>query len=230
MSDEIKLYTLHTPSHREMCERFVVANAGDAGFDHCVVFKSEQMCESGSYNTSGFAETCWVKLDALATIPVGTKACYVDADCILFPGLSDWCETWLNGQENDSISLGNDVKEWCMGTIVWLQTDKTAEFWRFLRQLAFMVGCHDQAALHGLRMNSVNWPLPISVLPNTIFANWATYGDHSQKIWQPGQEFIIPDDALCWHANFVVGVENKQTMLEMVESQKSLLTDKQICA
>jgi len=226
----MRLVTYASPSHQAMCDRFVISRAEQAGFANTVYAKGDQLCPSARYNSDGFATQMWQKLDLLAMLPAGERYCYVDADCILFPGLSHWCETWLNGQENDSISLGNDVKEWCMGTIVWQQTEKTAEFWRFLRQLAFMVGCHDQAALHGLRMNSVNWPLSISVLPNTIFANWATYGDHSQKIWQPGQEFVIPEDALCWHANFVVGVESKQTMLEMVESQKSLLTDKQICA
>lgn len=212
----MKLITYASPSHREMCERFVIANGERAGFKSCEMFTAEQLCESGKYNSPGFAEQMWLKLRCLAEIPISERICYVDADCLLMPGLHDWCENWLSDRDRLTIGFGNDVAELCMGTIVFEQSAETIQWWRFLYQLAWMTKLHDQAALHGLRENSKQVPVNLDVLPNDVFANWATHGEHSQKTWK-GEELIVPDGVLCWHANFCVGIEDKIRMLEIVE-------------
>lgn len=209
-----------------MCERFVIANGERAGFKSCEMFTAEQLCETGKYNSPGFAEQMWLKLRCLAEIAIGERVCYVDADCILLPGLHDWCESWLSERDRLTIGFGNDVAELCMGTIVFEQSAETIQWWRFLYQLAWMTKLHDQAALHGLRENSKQVPVNLDVLPNDVFANWATHGEHSQKTWK-GEELIVPIGVLCWHANFCVGVEDKIRMLEIVERavDKTYLTN-----
>jgi len=211
-SETVQLFTYATQSHREMCQRFVVSKANQAGFDGCYVFEAEQVCESGKYNTAGFNEQMWLKLDGLASIPIGTKACYVDADCLILPGLRQWCESWLSS--NDAIGHGNDAGLFCMGTLVFEQSQRTVDWWKFIRQLAWITKLHDQQSVNGLMRNAKQVPVGMAFLPSEVFANFS-YGG-CREHWS-GEPFAVPDGCLCWHANFCIGLEMKTQMLGKVE-------------
>ena len=208
------LVTFASPSHFEMCERFVVSNAKDAGFTELVFHKANQICESGNYNTTGFAEAMLGKLELLANIPIGERICYVDADCLILPGLADWCEDWLH-KNPQAIGHGKDANQFGMGTLVFEQSSDTKKWWSFIHQLAWMVGLHDQTTLNALTSAAVRSPVALLKLDNEVFSNWATYGDIAKKYWQ-GEELIVPGSTLCWHANWCIGIRSKIYMLEIV--------------
>ena len=217
----MKLITYSSPSHREMCERFVLSNYRKAGFSDCVLYETEQVCQSGNYNQPGFAEATQGKLGCLASVAIGQSVCYVDADCVILPGLADWCDRWIQSNQL-SIGHGKDVRkrpenagQFCTGTLVFTQTQKTVEWWQFLKQLAWMLSTHDQDALIAAVSMAERVPVSLDFLDNTVFANWSNFGNLEQKVWL-GEDLIVPKSTLCWHANFVVGVEKKIKMLEMV--------------
>jgi hypothetical protein len=217
----MKLITYASPSHREMCERFVLANCNKAGFDDCVLYETPQVCESGNYNEPGFAEVCQGKLVCLSSIEIGESVCYVDADCLILPGLAGWCSEWL---ENNPATIGHgkDIRrrsdnagQFCAGTMVFTQTEKTVSWFKFLKMLAWMLDKHDQDALTATLLMAQRYPVSLEFLDNKVFSNWSTSGELSQIVWM-GEELIVPESTLCWHANFVVGVEKKIEMLEKV--------------
>jgi hypothetical protein len=136
---------------------------------------------------------------------------------VLLPGLAEWCEDWL--VENDGyIGYGNDANQYCMGSIVFEQTAMSVTWWKWLRMLAWMIEQHDQTALNEILANVNRIPVGVRHLPNNIFANWATGGHLPQKKWE-GEPLVIPEETLCWHANFCIGVGQKVAMLEIVSQQ-----------
>lgn len=209
------LATYTTPSHAAMCERFVISRGELAGFDSARLCEDRQLCESGAYNREGFAEQTWAKVKMLSELPAGEAYCYVDADCVLFAGLADWCRQWLVDNP-DAIGHGDDILQLCMGTLVWKQTTETARWFRYVYDTAVLLGRHDQDAVQIIRDIGLNLPVQLARMPNTIFANHASRRDRTAKPWTAEQPLYVPETTLCWHANFCVGVERKVLMLEKV--------------
>lgn len=197
-----------------MCERFVVNRAELAGFDNSLVHQDQQVCKTGVFNEDGFHQQTWRKVHMLSTLEVGKSYCYVDADCVLFPGLADWCEQWLS-ENKDAIGHGDDIRQLCMGSIVWRQTKDTRRWFQYVYHSAVMFGRHDQETVQILSELSLNPPVELLKMPNDIFANFASRQCRTAKPWD-GEELFIPATTLCWHANFCVGIERKTKMLEMV--------------
>lgn len=211
--EKVKLVTFSTPSHREMAERFVLSNAHDAGFDDVLAYHSQhQYCKSARFNTEGFDLACIQKVATLANLPIGGKYLYVDADCLIRPGLAEWCDQYLTGI-GSTISFGDDVAEFCMGVVLWQQTEQSAKLFSCIEMVAFMLGGNDQAALHALLAQAKRVPVNMRKLPSSIISNWPVMNDASNKHWQ-GEPFKVLISCLCWHANFCIGVERKIEMLE----------------
>lgn len=202
----------------QMCERFVVANASEAGFESCTVVDDEQICKEASITSAGFPAQVWRKLELLATLPVGDRYCFLDADCLPIEGLATWCNAFLDAQQPNTIGLGDDNGAFCTGTVVWQQTNETAEWWRMVRMFSFMIGRDDQTGLNTLWDNAINFPLVCRVMCKQVFSNWAASDSFNGRPWE-GEPIVIPNNCLCWHANFCVGVEKKYQMLEQVEKQ-----------
>lgn len=209
------LVTYTTPSHAAMCERFVVSRGELAGFDGGRLFEDQQQCPSGSYNQPGFAQQTWNKVQMLSRLPVGEDYCYLDADCVIFPGLAEVCRWWIKAHPG-MIGHGDDFTQYCMGVIVWRQTEVTAAWFKYICDTAVLVGVHDQNALHIIMQFAVNHPVKPAFLCNTFFANHVSREDPDNSVWKPGDKLDVSHKTLCWHANFCIGVENKTAMLEEV--------------
>lgn len=209
------LTTYATPSHAEMCERFVVARGEASGFDGGRLFNDDQMCPSGNFGSEGFSQQTWGKVKMLAGLPLAENYCYVDADCVIFPGLADWCRHWLH-ENPGAIGHGDDILQLCMGTLVWRQTEITASWFRYVYDTAILLGRHDQETVQVIREIAQNLPVELSRLPNTIFANHASRLDRDNTPWDGQMDLFVPQTCLCWHANFCVGVQRKTAMLECV--------------
>ena len=217
----LELITYASPSHRPMAERFVLANAMGAGFNQASLFTDDQRCETGLFNAPGFIEAMHVKLDILASRPVGNIVCYVDADCILFPGFGEYCSALVADAPENTILFADDRVEFGMGVVAYKQTETTVEWWRFLRQFSWITHVTDQAALHGLRHIALKFPVGMQVIDKNHVVNWPSVaGDRieSTKVWT-NESFQIPSSTVCFHANFCIGVENKTRMLELAEMQ-----------
>lgn len=60
--------------------------------------------------------------------------------------------------------------------------------------------------------------IKVNHLPSTFFSG----GTSTAKVWNPGDQLIIPDNIVLHHANWTIGVENKINQLKYVKSLVNL--------
>lgn len=208
----LRLATYYTPSHREMCERFVLSRA--EGFSKVFFREYPQRCESASFKQPGWNACMLDKLDLLLRLPQdGDVTLYVDADVCLLPGLAKYVDATCRTMKFHEIAYSDDVVQWCAGVMLFRSTPLTHAWWQLVADMAQLLDQPDQDVIHILRSNAKRLPVPMSVMPGSRVANWATIGN--TNVWQ-GQPFDVPETAVAWHANWCVGIEAKLAMLEHV--------------
>lgn len=212
----LRLVSYCTPSHEDMCQRFVVSRAW--GFDDRRVTKYDQTCRSGEFKSDGWNECMLDKLRTLMALPAdGVPTLYVDADVALMPGLAEWCRAAAGELPDDGVAFSDDRLQWCAGIMFFKSTPRVRAFWQTLADLSVAWNVPDQDALHALRMqcSQQRGALPIapSILPPELFCNWATISQQVPPPWS-GEAFAVPPACLAWHANWTLGIANKLAMLE----------------
>lgn len=215
----LRLVSYCTPSHEQMCERFVMSRAW--GFDDRRVTRFSQTCPSGEFKSSGWNDCMLDKLRTLMALPTdGVTTLYVDADVSLMPGLAAWCDGASGSLADDTVAFSDDVAQWCAGIMLFKSTPRVSSFWRTLADLAVAWNVPDQDALHSLRMQSHHQsgrlPIDVALLPPDRFCNWATVSAPAIPPPWTGEAFAVPETCLAWHANWTLGIENKLAMLNRV--------------
>lgn len=216
----LRLVTYYTPSHEAMCRRFVLARAW--GFDEVRSTACEQTCATGEFKASGWNDCMLDKLATLLALPVDdAPTLYVDSDVCLFPGLADWCRGCSAEIGDNEIAFSDDVIQLCAGVMLFRCTSRVRAFWQTLADMSVVWDLPDQEALYLLQVHARerNGRLPIRprLLPRDMFCNWATVQSDVAALspWN-GEAFAVPPKCLAWHANWTIGLDNKQRMLERV--------------
>jgi hypothetical protein len=215
----LRLCTYFTPTHEAMAKRFVLSRAW--GFDDRRHIAYGQTCPSGEFKSAGWNDCMLDKLNTLINLPVdGMPTLYVDADVALMPSLVEWCRWSVEHLDEDEVAFSDDIIQWCAGIMGFRCTKRVHQFWQTLADLSRAWDLPDQDALHQLRLqvDERKGVLPIRsrTLPRDVFCNWATVSAPTiPKPWN-GEPFEVPPTCLAWHANWTVGLANKQLMLERV--------------
>lgn len=212
----MRLVTYYTPTHRDMCRRFVLSRAWK--FREVVSREYRQACPSGEFKQQGWNDCMQDKLDCLLRLPMdGEPTLYVDADVALMPGLHEWAERQISRMDFDDIAYSDDVVQWCAGVMLFRSTSKTHAWWRLVADMSTIWNAPDQDVIHAIRSQCVErkgvLPVPMSVLDAGAICNWATIGNRS--VWS-GEPFEVPPTCVAWHANWTVGVAAKEEMLRRV--------------
>lgn len=215
----LRLVSYYTPTHKDMCERFVMSRAW--GFDERHFAQHEQTCPTGGFKSEGWNDCMLDKLNTLLSLPTdGTATLYVDADVCLMPSLVEWCRWYVEHLDADEVAFSSDVVQWCAGIMLFRSSKRVHAFWQTIADLSAAVNAPDQDVIHWLRVQAEQQKgrLPIvgRMLPADVFCNWATVNaPHVPAPWD-GQPFEVPKTCLAWHANWTIGVDNKMRMLERV--------------
>lgn len=228
----LRLITYTTPSHAEMCRRFVLNRA--KGFGEVICGEYPQKCATGRFKHPGWNACINDKLHALLRLPTDdVRTVYVDADVILLDGFAAFVAGKFDRMESDEISFSDDILQWCCGVMMFRSTKRIQEFFEFVLYASKMFDAPDQEIIHFFRHEGKNFPLPASVLDRKKICNWATVSSldtaegretFSAKVlkenylWE-GQQIVAPDEMVAYHANFCNGVENKMQMLLQIEEK-----------
>jgi len=212
----LRLVTYYTPTHKAMCERYVLSRAYN--FREVRAVEYGQRCPSGAFKQAGWNASMLDKLDCLMRLPMdGQPTVYVDADVALMPGLHEWAERQFAGMDFNGVAMSDDVVQWCAGVMLFRSTARVHAWWRLIADLSPVWDLPDQDVIDQLRrqaeQRSGSLPVPISVLPSDRVCNWATLGNRT--VWA-GEPFDVPATCVAWHANWVVGVDAKAEMLRRV--------------
>lgn len=220
----LRLVTYYTPSHYDMCKRFVLLRATE--FDEVVASRYSQTCITGAFKESGW-NTCMLdKLNCLMAIPAdGKPTVYVDADVAIMPGFAEWCRQAVRSMPEDTIAFADDILQACAGVMLYRSTPTVHDWWQLLALMSPVWNLPDQDVIHHLRhqVKQAGGRLPITIgsIPGDIVSNWATV--NAPRIPPPwtGESFVVPETCLAWHANWVVGIDLKMQMLERVVTRKT---------
>lgn len=219
----LRLVTYYTPSHADMCRRFVLSRA--CGFEERRSTQYDQTCATGAFKSAGWNECMLDKLDCLLKLPLdGKPTVYVDSDVALFPGFHDWCQETLARMPSDAVAFSDDVIQWCAGVMLFRSTPIVHRFWQLLAELSPIWNLPDQDVIHQLRTQAEQTggrlPIQPQVLHRSVVCNWATVNVNVPAPWN-GEPFDVPPSCLAWHANWTVGIDRKLTMLERVVNGKT---------
>ena len=218
----LRLVTYYTPSHADMCRRFVLSRAW--GFEERISTQYDQTCPTGAFKSTGWNRCMLDKLDCLLRQPQdAVPTVYVDSDVALMPGFHEWCEETLSCMPNDAVAFADDIVQWCAGVMLFRSTPTVHRFWQLLADLSPIWNLPDQDVLHNLRIQSEQsgsrLPITPQVLHRRFVCNWATVNHPVVPAPWNGEPFVVPQSCLAWHANWTVGIDNKLAMLERVVTQ-----------
>ena len=210
----LRIYSLYTPSHALLKERFFVPslpkdldlrlhyfdNPGeglihDASFCRAIIRKVELILQAIEENWGGLF--VWCDIDAQFFGPIEDAVLkYADKRDIVFqvdapgPALCDGLFA----------CRGNDGTRW-----LWEET------LRFVRTPE----SHGDDQLRVRELLGAPGKLKTGYLPPTFMGGGTFTGKH----WLPGDDQIVPEGLLAHHANFTCGVENKAAQCELVRSK-----------
>lgn len=219
----LRLVSYYTPTHEEMCRRFVMQRAWH--FHERRYVKFDQTCPSGDFKSDGWNACMLDKLNTLLNLPAdGMPTLYVDSDVCLMPGLHDWCRRYAESLADDEVAFSDDRIQWCAGIMLFRSSSRVHSFWQTIADLSQAWDLPDQDVIHQLRLQAVErkgvLPVRARVLPSDVFCNWATVNAHVPQPWS-GEAFGVPPTCVAWHANWTIGISNKVRMLELVAMRET---------
>ena len=230
----LRLITFTTPSHVEMCKRFVLDRA--SGFGDVICGEYPQTCKSGRFKQAGWNACMHDKLDALLRLPADdVRTVYVDSDVILLDGFAEFVADKFDNMKTNKneIAFADDIVQWCCGVMLFRSTKRLRKFFEFVLYASQIFDAPDQEIIHFFRHEGKNFPLPASALDRDKICNWATVSirDTAEAretfrvnvlkenyLWE-GQQIVAPDQMVAFHANFCLGVENKMQLLSQIEAK-----------
>ena len=197
----MKAYTLFSPSHAILYDNYFIRTLPQE-FELDVTHVPQE-CSSANFYSEGWATTCYRKVELFY------KACkenmggffvFFDPDIQFFGNVKD---IMLEELGECDIACQDDLDTFSSGQFICRCNDNT--LYMFNRMLE-NYRLEDQTTL-----NDHLYMCKHKFLSRRFF----TYAHFFPGVWQ-GKDFDIPDDIITHHANWVVGVENKMNILDIV--------------
>ena len=201
----MKTYTTFTPSHKILYENYFLQSL-PSELELCVVEDENQYCKSASFYETGWSKTCYKKVELFLQAcqeNMGKTFFYSDVDVQFFGNVA---EDLIEELGDCDIACQNDIGNYCSGIIVCKGNNTT------LRMFELMKANYEKEDQHTL--NNFIHLCNHKALSRKFF----TFGHISQRAWS-GENFDIPDDILMHHANWVLGVENKMRIIDIVREK-----------
>jgi hypothetical protein len=197
----MKLFVYFTESHKRMFE-YLFRSVERLHEFELHSFCGEQVCE-GSYDSSNYGQCTFDRTEFfLNSNQWNTNEIVLscDADVLLLKPVKQFLlesiEDFDIVFQTDNISMLNIV-ECCMGFFVCRTNERVREL--FVETSKLKNFHDDQKALNSI-INKTN----------------VKYSRFDSRIWNSSLSTTMPDDILVYHANFMMGVENKEKALKIV--------------
>jgi len=206
--DHMKLFCYYTPTHKNMFDNFLKRSC-DLFQEHDVVsfMDSDQLSEDGSFYSTGFHETVVKKLDFIIDSNVWDDSEYCifsDADVLFTSPTKEFLEEQAQGFD---IVFQSDQTTYNSGFYVFRNSPRVKSMFEEARRVKdqhFGDQLCIDAALRTI-------PLKCKAFDKTVF-NISFYS--GGNVWDNESTIHFPKHMRVYHANFIVGVENKEKALK----------------
>ena len=201
----MKLYTIYTESHKNMYENYFLKTLPNE-FE-VISAEIPQDCPTGEFYKEGWDKTCYKKTELYLRAceeNMGETFAFSDVDIQFFGNIK---ETLLEELGDFDIACQNDTSHYyCSGFFVCRGNERTLNMFR---EMVKNYDREDQTTLN----NHIHL-VKSKFLSNKFF----TIGHLLNTAWT-GQEFDIKHDILMHHSNWVIGIDNKIKLLDLVRKK-----------
>lgn len=201
----MKLYTTFTPSHRVFYDNYFLPTLPN-GFDLKVVEDTTQPCKLGAYYTDGWTQTTKKKIDLFVDAcleNIGNYFFYCDVDVQFFD--SNIIEILLEEIEDCDIACQDDILSYNSGVFICKSNQKTIDMFSIMKEKYDYID-DDQRTLNK-------------------YIKMCKHKKLSNRFFTVGMDLMmrknirVPDNIVLHHANWVFGIENKISILNLIKSQ-----------
>lgn len=206
----MKLYTIYTESHRDMYENYFLKTLPNE-FE---VISNEipQECPTGEFYETGWDKTCYRKIELYLKAceeNMGGIFAFSDVDIQFFGKIKD---ILLEELGDFDIACQNDTGPYyCSGFFVCRGNERTLNMFR---EMLKNYDKEDQTTLN----NQIHLSRS-KFLSHKFF----TIGHLLNTAWT-GQEFELSHEILMHHSNWVVGIDNKKKLMDIVREKNNRRT------
>lgn len=204
----MKLYTFYSETHRELYEIFIKSlNMTNPNISTKVDIFNQT--GNGVFMEKGWGDMMSNKLDQIIrACEIGEIFIHSDSDVYF---LGNFEERIISELGNYDIAFQDDNPSLCMGFFICNPNVKVTEMFKKVKSLLNRFNGHDQNAMNSIISNS---GVKYKKLSHLFFS----YGQKNKGVWN-GEEFDVNKDILVFHANWVVGTENKKRIIEYVANK-----------
>ena len=203
----MKLYTIYTESHKEMYENYFLKTIPNE-FE-IIPNEIPQECPTGEFYESGWDKTCYRKTELYLKAceeNMGSVFAFSDVDIQFFGKIK---EAMLSELGDFDIACQNDTGPYyCSGFFVCRGNERTLNMFR---EMVKNYDREDQTTLN----NHIHLAKS-KFLSHKFF----TIGHLLNTAWT-GQEFEIKHEILMHHSNWVIGLDRKAKLMDIVREKNS---------
>ena len=235
----VKLYSFYTPSHDVLLKEFFLPTIHDEY--ELILEMADQECVSARFMDDGWLKTMLKKVDLILRgikENWGEPFLHSDVDVLFLRPTRLAIMDIMNGIDM-AIQRNNLNGGLCAGFMAIQGNDRTLRLWQWIRDQMVCqaentdgIPINDQALLCQSLIVNARFPwLPQALKTSMSRRGWNPcqirwdylpdrffgYGLVKRKIWKRGERFAVPKDIAVFHANYVVGVEDKKAILDYVQ-------------
>lgn len=164
-----------------------------------------------NFGTGGFNEFVLYRSEIiLKELKEGNNIFQIDSDVVLYKP-----HGYFTNQmgDLDFIAQREHNDEYCCGFIVCKSNETMIKLWeQVIIEMKTHGNLHDEAAFN-------------KVIKEGFKVNGGFFGDDvmsyglitNGKVWEPNKDFDLPREISAFHANYTVGQENKEKLLDIVK-------------
>jgi hypothetical protein len=201
----MKIYTIYTESHREMYTDYFLKTLPNE-FE-VIPTEIPQECTTGEFYSEGWDKTCYKKTELYLRAceeNMGEIFAFSDVDIQFFGKIKD---VLLEELGDFDIACQNDTGPYyCSGFFVCRGNERTLNMFR---EMVKNYEKEDQTTLN----NHIHM-----VKSKFLSYKFFTIGHLLHTAWT-GEEFEIQHEILMHHSNWVVGIENKSKLMDIVREK-----------
>lgn len=202
----MKIYSVYSPSHKVLYDQYFIKTI-PKNFQLNIVEEPEQVCKKASYHSAGWTDICRQKVDIFLSAckeNFGKHFFYCDVDVQFFG--DNLLDSLIEEIQDYDLACQDDVYGYNSGVFVCKANDATLKLFTLMKERYV----HDDQKTLNAYINLCKH----KKLSHRFF----NVGQIFKSGWK-GQDFVVPINMLLHHANWVVGVNKKIKLLNIVRNK-----------